>query len=343
MAAAHAGSFLVPDVQPWPLQGGFLGVDLFFVLSGFLITGLLLAELDARRRIRLGRFYGRRLMRLVPALVGLLAAHWVYTLIVNYSVSSEWNATLYALTFSSNWQVTLGIDPAVDVPLDLLHLWTLGIEAQFYLVWPLLLWLIHRVSPSGRNLVAWIGGAIAVVVVVRALEFNAWDEPALVYTRFDTRADALLVGALLAVLVARGVRPPAHVERALAWIAGAGLVVALVFAYPAAPSLYWGGFTLVALGGALLIARAFDGRSPLARVLSTRPLRAIGLASYSIYLWHLPLFIWSVRIDSIPLRLIVAFGLTAVASAASYALLERPYMRRRGRVPSRPKVARETA
>lgn len=335
--AAHLGEFLAPSLSPWPLKGGFLGVDVFFVLSGFLITGLLLRELDRSGGIRFGRFYKRRAQRLVPALLGLLAAHWIYAAIEGYAFSFERHASLYALTFTSNWQPTWGIQAGADVPLDLSHLWSLGVEGQFYLVWPLLFLGLYRLVPSGRRMIAVMTGAIVAIAVVRAVELHSYDDWALVYSRFDARADALLVGALLAVAAARGLLPSRRIRLWLAIGGTAALAVALVTLTPSSALLYWGGFTVVAVSAAAIVSLTLERRGRLARALSWPPVRSIGLASYSIYLWHLPVYLWAVRvIPSAGPRIAVALAVTAVLSTISYLLLERPYMARRGRlVPSR--------
>ena len=333
--AAHLGAFLDPGLSPWPLRGGFLGVDLFFVLSGFLITTILLAELERSGRIRLKRFYLRRVTRLVPALLGLLAVHWIYTAIEGYSLRPERIGTTYALTFTSNWAATWG-SRVGDVPLDLTHLWSLGIEGQFYLVWPFVLWALYRWA-TPRHMVAALGALIAAVAVTRAIELESFEHSLYVYTRFDARADALLAGALVAVLYARG-RLPARTTRRWLAVAGAvGFALAVARATPDSAVLYWGGFTAIALSGAAILSVTLERQSRLADALSWSPLRSIGLASYSIYLWHLPVYLWAVRVVHDPglPRIALALSVTAVMSTLSYWLLERPYMARRGRlVPS---------
>jgi peptidoglycan/LPS O-acetylase OafA/YrhL len=333
--AAHLGVFLAPGLTPWPLKGGFLGVDLFFVLSGFLITGLLVKELERSRRIRLKRFYVRRVTRLVPALLGLLVAHWVYVAIEGYySFDHEREAIIYALTFTTNWQTTWGVRPAIDVPLDLSHLWSLGIEGQFYLVWPLVLWGLFRWLGAGRKLIAVLAAAIAAVALVRVLEFHWYNGTTEVYTRFDTRADALLVGALLAVVCVRDLLPSPNVRLWLAAAGAAGLAVAVALTTPSTTFLYWGGFTAVAIAGAAILSATLERTGRLARALSWSPIRCIGLASYSIYLWHLPVYFWAVRVvpgGGFP-RIALALTVTALTSTVSYLLLERPYMRSRGRL-----------
>jgi peptidoglycan/LPS O-acetylase OafA/YrhL len=335
--SAHFGAFLAPGFDAWPLRGGFLGVDLFFVLSGFLITTILLAELERSGRIRLKRFYLRRVTRLVPALLGLLAVHWVYTAIEGYSLRPERIGTAYALSFTANWAPTWGSNIG-DIPLDLTHLWSLGIEGQFYLVWPFVLWALYRWA-TPRRMVAAMGALIAVVAVVRPLELNAFNQAEFVYSRFDARADALLAGALIAVLYARGRLPALTARRWLAAAGAAGFAVALVFARPDSPALYWGGFTAIAIAGAAILSVTLERRSSLANALSWSPLRSLGLASYSIYLWHLPVYLWAVRVVHSPgvPRVALALSVTALMSTLSYWLLERPYMARRGRLtPSHP-------
>jgi peptidoglycan/LPS O-acetylase OafA/YrhL len=331
--ATHFGAFLIPAGSFWPLPGGFLGVDVFLVLSGFLITALLLTELGRTGGIRFPRFLGRRATRLLPALIVLLAAHWAYSFAIDSSPDSERRATLFALTFTSNWEPTAGYALGADIPLDLGHLWTLALEGQFYLLWPVVLWLLTRGMAGPRRVALAIAGLVVTVAIVRVVEYETWGAT-LVYTRSDSRLDALLVGALLAVLWSRGLIPEG---RGRLWAAAAGLVVlavALTQGEPTTPLLYWGGYTVVALAAATIILAALDESGGMSRALAWRPLRGVGLASYSVYLWHLPVFIWAVRVVPDPGvgRIALALSVTAVLSAASYFLVERPVMQRRGRV-----------
>ena len=337
--SGHVGQFVLPGHDFWPMQGGFLGVDVFLVLSGFLITALLLAEVDRTGGIRMRRFFGRRATRLLPALLVLLAAHWVYILIIGASVESELRATVLALTFTSNWEATMGLQAGAEIPLDLTHLWTLAVEGQFYLVWPVVLLALTWAWSSPHRLLAVIGCLIVGVAVVRAVSFAVASDWSLVYTRFDTRLDSLLVGALLAVLWTRGHLPAGRWRTVGAAVGCVLLGVAFMAFEPVTDILYYGGFTVVAVAAALVIAAALHEEGRVAGVLGWRPLRAIGLASYSLYLWHLPVFIWAVSAvdDQGPLRLVVALGVTAVLATASYLLVERPVMARRGRLrPSTP-------
>jgi peptidoglycan/LPS O-acetylase OafA/YrhL len=331
---AHVGQFVLPGHRAWPLRGGFLGVDVFLVLSGFLITSLLVAELDRTGRVRLRRFYSRRASRLLLALLVLLAVHWCYMLAIGGGTASERRATLFAVTFTSNWQATFGFQAPVEIPIDLLHLWTLALEGQFYLLWGAALWLLARRRPSARVAVAMLLAALLAVGFIRAAEFDAWGTWSLVYTRLDARLDSLLAGALLAVLWSRGL-VPSGATRTWAGRVGLGvLAAALVLAEPGSRFLYVGGFTLVAVAAAAVLLAILDGGGRFARALSWRPLRAVGLASFSVYLWHLPVFVWAIRVvpePGVP-RLAFALSVTAALSTASFLLVERPVMRRRGRV-----------
>jgi peptidoglycan/LPS O-acetylase OafA/YrhL len=263
---------------------------------------------------------------LLPALALFLAAHLVYTLIIGDPIRFAFRTDLYALSFVTNYQLASGWS---FTPFDLRHLWTLAVEAQFYLVWPLLIPLLRRV---GRRTVGMIGlllGAVLVVIVLRYAEYRAWGF-ASVYTRTEAQIDSLLLGAVVAALWTRGALP----RRGLAAIAAVSAVVlgaCLVFARPSSGFLFAGGFTLVAVATAGLIAADLGRQSMLHRALSVAPLRLAGRVSYSVYLWHLPVDIWVLRqCNSWPElpRVLLAVVLTAALGGASYLLVERPILRR---------------
>ena len=285
----HLGPFIVPSAAEWMLRGGFLGVDVFFVLSGFLITSLLLRELERRRRINKRHFYARRAVRLLPALLLVLAGHFAYTAVVGDSLRTELKVDILAVPSLFNYyHVIWGMFPPLSMP----HLWTLSVEAQFYLVWPLALpfiwrWARGRVGPFVSVL---LGGAVA-VAVVRYVEYRSWGDWNLVYTRTEARADALLVGAALAVLASKGRLPSGLLKVATA--GGAAVLLAfVVFAQASSPLLFEGGFTLVAIATAGVIAGSLQPNTLARRALSFRPLRLVGRMSYSLYLWHLPVYVW---------------------------------------------------
>jgi len=271
---------------PLSLNGGFLGVDLFFVLNGFLITGLLAKEFEATNSISLINFYARRALRLAPAfLIYLFAA-----LVITYKqhpeeFACEVKLVGLSLVYLTNWRMALGWDYSLD-PTAII--WSLSIEEQFYLVWPplLLLLLSWRIKRSH------ISVALSLIVVIVAIHrATLWTEGAelnRMYYGTDTRADALFVGCLCAFLAQR--RLPARLKSTLR-IFGLGAAVFLAYLISTVSFtgqfLYRGGYTLIALATGLLIWTVNDSEHTwFARLLSLYPFRWFGLISYSLYLWH---------------------------------------------------------
>jgi peptidoglycan/LPS O-acetylase OafA/YrhL len=330
----HTADFLAPSLALTLFPGGFLGVDLFMVLSGFLITTLLL-ERRGRERRPIGTFYLRRVLRLIPALVVLLLANLLYAAIVGRGVADALRSIGVVMLYVTNWAELAGISISSYVT----HLWSLAIEEQFYLVWPLLLFVALRLLGAPRRVI-WVAVAIALAAAVwRAILFESGDPWLRIYIRTDTRADSLAIGALLALLgrdrwSAAG---PSVARSVLGVAALVALIAAAALIQPYAPFLYLGGFTLVAIVAAILIACVLDGQGPLARALSLRPVVWVGVLSYSLYLWHFGIF-QIVASDtgswSAAPRVLLAWGLTFAVAFASYRLVEQPALtlkRRLGR------------
>ncbi len=316
------------------LPGGFLGVDAFFVLSGFLITSLLIVERARTGRIQLVRFWGRRARRLLPALLLMLlavviAAHW---LLAPGDLVPVRGDALAALLYVANWRMIFrGSDyfALTAAPSPLQHTWSLGIEEQFYLLWPL---LVVALRGSRRAmLTACVVGGVASTALA-ALLYHPTDANRAYYGT-DSRAVALLVGCALGVLLAGRLAAPDDNRRHL--LLGALTVPAVVALGWAATHgagesawLYRGGFAAVAVAVAVIIAHAtLSPRSPTARVLSLPPLQALGRISYGVYLWHWPLFVFLTAartgLAGAPL-----FGVRCAATLAvatlSYHLVELP-------------------
>ena len=323
------------------LKGGFLGVDLFFVLSGFLITGLLLSEFEHTGSISIRKFYMRRVLRLGPA----LALYLIACVIVAYhtqqiGVQRQLNLIAYALLYSTNWRMAFNWDPVLD-PTAII--WSLSIEEQFYLVWPLLLFacLVLRLK---RKFVA--GGLVAVIIAI-CLHRNALLAEGTHLTRLyygtDTRADALLVGCLTALVPFQRLTRSWFVRAAA--VIGAGFFLYLTTAVKFTDEwLYRGGFTLIAVVAGLVIAVAADAPPrPLSIALRWFPLRWVGRISYGLYLWH-----WLV-IQTTTLyyfgywepwaKLTLAVGI----SAASYYLIEVRFNKLKTRFTSRRRDAPPTS
>jgi peptidoglycan/LPS O-acetylase OafA/YrhL/CubicO group peptidase (beta-lactamase class C family) len=281
-----------------PVYGGFLGVESFFVISGFLITALLLADWDAHGRVRLGHFWWRRARRLLPALFALLAGVALLTAaLLPGELARLGGEILAALAYVTNWHLIAGGQPyfdAVERPSLLRHLWSLAVEEQFYLAWPLLFAGGMRLLGSRRLGALALLGALVSAALMAAL---GADEPSRVYYGTDTRAGGLLLGVALAFVWAPGRAPALARPGAGAALDAAGFVAlaGLLWAYVALddghPLLYRGGVALVAVATAVVVAAATHPAARLLpRLLELPALRWVGVRSYSLYLWHWPIF-----------------------------------------------------
>jgi peptidoglycan/LPS O-acetylase OafA/YrhL len=304
--------------------GGFLGVDVFFVLSGFLITSLLLEEWRARRSISLPRFYARRALRLLPALVLLLV-------ICGPFVGIAW--VIASLGYVANWLLAFQIFHVGPMS----HVWSLSVEEQFYLVWPFFLLTLLR-SGLARWAVlavtAGLGVGSAALKIVSWSEQNSWYR---LYHGSDARTDALLVGCAIAMLLAWDWLPrQTWFNRMIQVAAVTGILTLIALSATAhidSRFLYReGGLTLVALSaGAIILCLVSYPIRPLAVALEWPLLVAAGRISYGLYLWHYPIsWIPSPFGADLPgqiLTLGLRTALSFAAAIASYKLVERPVLR----------------
>jgi peptidoglycan/LPS O-acetylase OafA/YrhL len=335
-ALAVAAVFLYHADSSW-LPGGFLGVDVFFVISGYLITSLLIAELDQTGRVALLRFWAGRARRLLPALFLLLAVCLLVGATVERGkVAGLPGDALSAIFYYSNWHFVFGHESyfaQFGRPGMLRHLWSLAVEEQFYLLWPPLFLIVMRVS---RRLLA------PALVLLAALASTAlmWHlyqpgtDTSRIFYGTDTRAAPLLIGVLLAFAWKPSSLPTGRRPRAPRWLgpaslAGLGAVIYMfVTVHDYDVALYRGGFLVLALCAAVLLATVVHPASVLGRVFASPLPRWIGERSYGIYLWHWPILVFTrpgvdvhlARGILIPAQ---AAG-TVIVAAISYRFIELP-------------------
>ena len=321
--------------------GGLLGVGVFFVLSGYLITDLLMAQRESTGRIALGQFWLRRARRLLPALWVMLAVVIVWVSIAQQSqlTAMRGDVTAALLYFSNWWYVFQHVSyfASFGPPSSLGHLWSLGVEEQFYLVWPLLLIVAARLLRVRWELTALIVLGAAGSAAELAMLYHPGTDPSRVYYGTDTRAFELLIGAALALAwpsrrlaagLARGRR--LMLEAAgVAGLAGIGLMVCLTSEYQ--PFLYRGGLVLLSLASAAAVAALAHPATIVGRVLGARPLRWIGARSYGIYLWHFPIIVLTTPLLDTPGPHLVRSALQVAAcfgvAALSWRYIEQPIRR----------------
>ncbi|GEL17282.1 acyltransferase family protein [Pseudonocardia asaccharolytica] len=324
-----------------PADGGFLGVEVFFTLSGYLVTALLVAELRRTGRVDLGGFALARARRLLPALLVCVVGTVALVAWVSPGDLTRWRRdALASLAYVQNWQLVLGHVPygeVFDRPSPLLHLWSLGVEGQLYLLWPLL--LVGSLAYAGRRRAAAVTLALAAASAVAMAALVDLDEPGRVYYGTDTRAAGFLIGAALALAVLpRTARPRRTAASGALDVVGAAALIGLLWAFVRVSEfdeeLYRrGGFALVGLLTAAVVAAAAHPATGLSRLLGVTPLVWLGQRSYGIYLYHWPIFVL-IRDPSGEPRLadLGRVGATLLLAAVSYRWIELPVRRglRRG-------------
>jgi peptidoglycan/LPS O-acetylase OafA/YrhL len=325
-----------------PFHGGGLGVDLFFVLSGFLISGLLLAEFQRSGGLDIRRFYYRRALRLLPALLVLVAA--TTGLALAFQLGEIGRATLAMAPKTLFYVANLGRTDVGD-PSLLAHTWSLSIEEQFYLVWPLALLLLLRTRWSRPALVGVVLAVAGLTTVTRTVSyllgpdtaehFGSW------YFRTDTKVDALLLGCTIAFLLASDLPRSRWFARLPIAAIGTTSLLALLAVVPwvdQTRASFMVQLSVFRLASAGLVLAFVVGRRPaslLERAFSMRWLRFTGVLSYSLYLWHFPVFALAQHQFGRSLKsLLVELPVTLLLAYGSYRLVERPFLRARERLPS---------
>jgi len=326
--------FSIPNTQMYFLVGGFLGVDGFFVLSGFLITTLLVEEWEFKKKISLRRFYLRRALRLLPALGVVLAAGAVYAAVWarDDEVGAILRGVFASLAYCSNFLAAAGKNLHMFV-----HTWSLSTEEHFYLIWPLALYAMLRAGWRRSAIVAVVALGICASAGWRAWLWTAGAPIPRFFYAPDMRADALLMGCLFALLRSWKMLPSTPMWRlafrCLAVVAALYLGYRLMTAQVSMPQIYQWEMTTIALAFAVVILNLVDRPlKPLAWALENPVMVWLGRVSYGLYLWH-PLIIYFGRahgphagIEGSANHLAQAVSLLAIV-AASFYFVERPCLR----------------
>ncbi len=303
--------------------GAFFGVDLFFVLSGFLITSLLLIEHRANGRFQYWRFYRRRFFRLMPALALFLAAYCLLAPLIWPGLDDVYQDALVSLLYLADYGIAF-----FDSPNTLLHMWSLSVEEHFYLIWPPLLALLLRYCRGAvwrpitlLYVLSWVW---RIFWVVQGQQFYE------IFFRFDTRASGLLAGALLAALM---VEKPQCIDWLRArmpyamWLPLA-IVLLLELAWDNQGAMVW-GLTVVELGTVVLLVAAQQRDGLVFQMLNLPILVRLGTLSYGIYLWHYPVVRYLRAEFAWPVVVVAGLALSTALAALSFYTLERWAMRYR--------------
>jgi peptidoglycan/LPS O-acetylase OafA/YrhL len=323
------------------IPGGTVSLDSFFVLSGFLITALLLREQASTGRIGKRAFYRRRALRLLPALIAVLIVQSIFAYLEGVSFHEEWTSLMSVGFYYSNWKLAFNSNYfGGNIANGLQHMWSLSFEEQFYLIWPWVTIFLLTIRLQLRTVVIALVAAMAVIDLHMAMMYHGIDSWYADFVRTDTRAGSILIGCLLAHIWVRGREPKRYISHA-AWIAAAFLLVCLPLADTTGPFLYRGGLVAIDVACAILILAIIDGRWGGRHLFQFKPFVLMGLISYAFYLWHLPVF-FAIRYYGTSwndvTRVVVAVVATFALSIGSYFFIERFFLRRKNRlvVPDQP-------
>lgn len=325
------------------VPGGTISLDSFFVLSGFLITALMLREQARTNSVNTPWFYRRRAIRLLPPLAAVLVAQAMFAYASGVSYHEEWTSLLSVTFYYSNWKLAFNSGYlGGNIAPGLQHLWSLALEEQFYLVWPWVTIYFLTIRARLRTVVIVLVTLIAAIGVHRALMYHGVDSWYADFIRTDTRADGILLGCLVAHLWIR-YREPKRYVRLCGSLAAIFLVICLPLVNTTGPFLFYGGINAIDLACAFLILALLDGRWKGSSFFNLRAFVILGTVSYAFYLWHLPIFFairyygggWAEWV-----RVVVAVSATVTMTALSWLFIEKPALEWKDRLEGHSPVER---
>lgn len=319
-------------------SGGFLGVDIFFVLSGYLITNILLTEWENNERIDLKRFWIGRFRRLIPAVYLMIVVVVVFAVIFNRPLLAtlRGDATASFLYVSNWWFIFHNVSyfDSFGMASPLKNLWSLAIEEQFYLIWPLFLFGALKFIKKPKVILRIIIIAAILSAVWMAILYSPDGDPSRVYYGTDTRAFGLLLGGALAFVWPFTRLSPNIPRKGKLTVNIAGTVSVLIFLFCVVnlneydSFLYRGGMFLIAINAIVMIATIAHPASYLSKLFSFKPLRWIGMRSYGIYLWHYPIITLTTPVTEVGtpnlIRAALQVAATLIIAELSYRFVETP-------------------
>ena len=314
-------------------KSGLLGVTVFFVISGYLITGILINEIEESGGVDLKNFWLRRIRRLLPAVLSMAVVMIFVSAVVNRVVFTKGCNDLLSAVFGYNnwWQIFRKVSyfENAGAPSPFTHCWSLAIETQFYLIYPILLLLLSRVFRKRKKrgkVFASLSALLAVVsMILMAVLYNPNGDPSRVYYGTDTRAFSLLIGALAAIQMEYRIIKVRLPRKIWAFISLVILTCMMIFISSYSSFLYYGGQAIVSLLAAFVVYAVTVSKSMLNKILGHNALKWIGDRSYSIYLWHYPIIILiSGGKKSAWWIMLIEIVLSVVLAEISYRFIETP-------------------
>ncbi|MGM1049239.1 MAG: acyltransferase family protein [Bacillota bacterium] len=322
-------------------QGGLLGVGVFFVLSGYLITDHIILEWKTYNRLSIKIFWIRRIRRLVPAMFCMLLVVALWLIIIDPArLQALKGDFLSSIFYINNWYLIfheVSYFESFAPPSPIGHLWSLSIEEQFYLLWPLLLVIGLKLLPRKGKMILWILTCAAISTIAMAIIYEPGSDPSRVYYGTDTRAFALLIGAALAIIwpswkLSGRISSPARSFLDIS--GGIGILVLIVLIYRTNEYddlLYRGGFLYLSMLTAVIIAVIVHPASHIGKLMGIKPFVWIGKRSYSLYIWHYPVIVLSTPVVNTEgpsfMRILMQIIASVILASLSYKYVEEPIRR----------------